>query len=65
MYELENIFRNFFSKMQPNIVKYFPKIIFQKIFYGKTNTPSNSIRERNITQKKKNYRALLAYLLHS
>jgi hypothetical protein len=33
----------FFSKMEPNIVKYFPfpflKIILLKIFYGETNRP--------------------------
>ena len=36
----ENVFRNFFfQQKQPNTVKYFPKIIFRKIFYGKINRP--------------------------
>ena len=32
-------FGNFFSEMQPNTVKYFPEIIFRKIFYGEINRP--------------------------
>jgi hypothetical protein len=28
----------FFLEMQPNTIKYFPKIIL-RIFYGETNTP--------------------------